>query len=162
MLLIIGLVFGAGIGFTVAAGNGITLDGHDHDHAAGGVMDHEAAEGQIQDHDHGAALSLAAGPDAPTLKVHVMADPVSGWNLHVLTRNFSFAPDRAGRDHVAGEGHAHVYVNGIKLARLYGPWMHIAKLPEGSVDLKVTLNSNDHRSLAVDGVPVEQIVSVTN
>ena len=31
-LLGIGLVFGGGIGFLVAATNGVTLDGHEHDH----------------------------------------------------------------------------------------------------------------------------------
>ena len=29
-MLCIGLIFGGGIGFTIAAGNGITFDGHDH------------------------------------------------------------------------------------------------------------------------------------
>ena len=162
MLLIIGLVFGGGIGFTVAAANGITLDGHDHDHPTGGTMQHAAADGEMKHHDHGAALTLPAGPGAPALKVHIVADPVSGWNLHVMADNFRFAPDRAGFDHVAGEGHAHVYVNGGKLARLYGPWMHIGQLPEGDVEVKVTLNSNDHRLLAVDGVPVAHTVSVVN
>ena len=33
-LLVIGLVFGSGIGFVIAAGNGITLDGHDHNDPA--------------------------------------------------------------------------------------------------------------------------------
>jgi len=29
-MLLIGLLFGGGIGFTIAAGNGVTFDGHDH------------------------------------------------------------------------------------------------------------------------------------
>lgn len=29
-MLIIGLIFGGGLGFVVAAANGITLNGHDH------------------------------------------------------------------------------------------------------------------------------------
>jgi hypothetical protein len=46
-MLLIGLVFGGGIGFTVAASNGITLDGHDHgdpgQHGHGSSVAHAAA-----------------------------------------------------------------------------------------------------------------------
>ncbi|WP_369682774.1 hypothetical protein [Roseovarius sp. M141] len=52
---------------------------------------------------------------------------------------------------VPGEGHAHVYVNGEKLGRLYGAWMHLPRLPPGEVIVLVTLNSNTHGPLAVDG-----------
>ena len=40
-LFAIGLIFGGGIGFALAAGNGITFDGHDHGDAAqhGGMVD---------------------------------------------------------------------------------------------------------------------------
>lgn len=30
-MLLIGLIFGVGIGFIIAAGAGVTMDGHDHD-----------------------------------------------------------------------------------------------------------------------------------
>ena len=33
MMLFIGLFFGAGLGVVFAAGQGLTLDGHDHDHS---------------------------------------------------------------------------------------------------------------------------------
>lgn len=34
-MLLIGLIFGGGLGFVVAAANGITLNGHDHSHDHG-------------------------------------------------------------------------------------------------------------------------------
>lgn len=161
-MLVIGLIFGGGIGFLVAAANGITLDGHDHgvaaDHAG-----HETAGTSSNRHgsheSHDTMLSLPAA-GAPTLKIALTADPASGWNLHVTTTGFRFAPRSAGAGHVAGEGHAHVYVNGTKIARLYGPWMHIADLPKGRATVEVTLNSNDHRSLAVGDVPLAARVEV--
>ena len=117
-LLIIGLVFGGGIGFTVAAANGITLGGHDHaDPAHHG--NHALAD-TAGSHDHSTLLSMAADASAPSLAVHAMRDPASGWNLHVITENFTFSPQNASRDHVPGEGHAHVYINGVKLGRFYG------------------------------------------
>lgn len=155
-LLAVGLILGGLTGFMVAAGYGITLDGHDHgDHGS-----HGAAHGG--GHEHGKMLSLPAGPSAPTLKMMVMPDPATGWNLHIMTTNFEFSPQNASRDHVDGEGHAHVYVNGQKLARHYGPWMHIADLEPGEHVISVTLNSNDHRELGVDGkaLKVEQTITV--
>lgn len=156
-LLAVGLVLGGLTGFMVAAGYGITLDGHDHgDHGGHGA----AHDGM--GHAHGEMLSLPANTDAPSLDMMIMPDPVSGWNLHVMTTNFEFSPQNASLDHVAGEGHAHVYVNGTKLARLYGPWMHIGTLSLGENVIAVTLNSNDHRQLAVDGqaLKVEQTITV--
>ena len=117
-LFLIGLVFGGGLGFTLAAGYGVTFDGHDH---------------------------AAAGAEAP---VTVGAEHA---NLQVKTRNFDFAPRDAGGVHVDGTGHAHLYVNGVKQARLYGDWHHIPDLPAGEVLIEVVLNTNDHRPLAVAG-----------
>ncbi|MYA87235.1 MAG: hypothetical protein F4X97_02060 [Boseongicola sp. SB0662_bin_57] len=152
-LFIIGLAFGGGIGFVLAAANGVTLDGHVH--VGGRPLDHSDVNGDSRiGHDHYEMLDLA-GSNAPTLEIQVKADPVDGWNLHVMTTGFAFSPVNAGRAHVPGEGHAHVHVNGRKIARLYGPWMHIGALPEGRAEIRVTLNANDHRLLSVDGVPVE-------
>ena len=163
-MLLIGLVFGGGIGFVVAAGQGITLDGHDH----GDAGHHEASQpaegsgaGQSHgQHGHDEPLSLEAGPDAPTLKITLVPDPASGWNLQVMTTGFRFAPQNANKTHVPGEGHAHLYVNNAKVARLYGPWFHIAALPSGETTVEVTLNANDHRPLAVEGEPLAARISL--
>ena len=56
----------------------------------------------------------------PTLDTAVYADPVGGWNLNVMTTNFTFDAAAAGLENVEGHGHAHVYVNGVKLGRVYG------------------------------------------
>lgn len=155
-LFVIGLVFGGGIGFTIAAGNGVTFDGHDHgthladmDH---GNMDHSAM--------HDTPVDVPAA-DAPGLSVMITPDPMAGYNLHVMTENFTFSPERASLANVTGEGHAHVYINGEKLGRLYNPWMHLAGLPKGEVEVRVTLNTNDHRPLAVNGTPVSALQMIT-
>ena len=157
-LFVIGLVFGAGIGFTIAAGNGITFDGHDHADPA-----QHASRGDAAGHErlHDTALDVPA-EDAPTVAITVTPDPKAGYNLQVTTRNFAFAPADAGRENVTGEGHAHLYVNGVKHSRLYGPWTHLDGLPEGEVEISVTLNTNDHRPIAVNGTPVtaRQIIEV--
>ena len=187
-MLLIGLIFGGGIGFAVAAGNGITLDGHDHDDPgqhgpgspaaqaaavtglpadmlAGAICTVEAPRGAgvgSEHHDHTAPYALAAGEDAPTVALDVQRDPSSGWNLHVETTGFRFAPEHASGPHVPGEGHAHVYVNGEKIGRVYGPWVHLGTLPDGAVTIEVTLNANDHRPFAVGDRPVSASVTVRN
>lgn len=155
-MLLIGLIFGGGIGFTIAAGAGVTLDGHDHSaHLApsDNAVDH-AAMGHGDAHDHNKVISLPEGSDAPTLDIEVTKDG-TGWNLRVITTNFTLTPERIGTENVAGEGHGHVYLNGVKQARIYGEWYHIAQVPAGDVELRVTLNSNDHSALAVGDTPLE-------
>ncbi|MGR3620919.1 hypothetical protein [Pseudophaeobacter sp.] len=159
-LFAIGLVFGGGIGFVTAAGNGITFDGHDHaDPAQHGGAEHHA---EVAAHDHSAMVNVSAGPDAPGLDVAVTKDPMAGWNLRVTPQNFRFAPENASTEDRPGEGHAHVYINGTKLARLYGNWLHLSDLPTGKVEVKVSLNANSHSMLMVDGTPVEARITIDN
>ena len=159
-LFAIGLIFGGGIGFAIAAGNGITFDGHDHgDPAQHAGAAHPAGN---PDHDmlHATALDIPAA-DAPQLAMQITKDPVSGYNLQLEVVNFSFSPQNAGAGNVTGEGHAHVYINGEKRGRLYGPWTHLDGLPKGVVEVTVSLNTNDHRALAVAGRPVSATQTLT-
>ncbi|MGJ8544004.1 MAG: hypothetical protein ACSHWZ_01085 [Sulfitobacter sp.] len=152
-LFVIGLIFGGGIGFLTAVSQDVTLEGHDHGNPA-----HHGAE--AADHDaHGVPLDLPA-QGAPEVAIEVMPDPVSGYNLQVKAQNFAFAPAQAGRANAPGEGHAHIYVNGRKLSRLYGDWMHLAALPQGAVEVKVSLNANDHRPLTVAGKEIAAQVTI--
>ena len=147
-LFAIGLIFGGGIGFVTAAGMGVTFDGHDH----GDPAHHGATAGHAMNHD--TPLEVNAN-DAPTLDIAVSKDPMSGYNLHVMVTDFEFSPEQASRAHANGQGHAHVYVNGEKQGRVYGPWVHLASLPKGEVTVEVTLNSNNHQPLSLNGTPIK-------
>ena len=105
---------------------------------------------------------IDAGPsvEAPRLAITPHKDPVNGWNLELVTSNFKFAPASAGLDHVPGEGHAHLMINGKKVARVYHQWHHIPDLPQGKHELVVTLNANNHAGLAVDGVAIEASTTI--
>ena len=149
VLGLIGLLIGVGAGVFLAVSQGWEMEGHAHDH--GDPAQHGAGMG----HDHDQVLDVS-GPDAPTLAVEAFRDPMTGWNLRLDTTNFTYAPKAASGAHVPGEGHTHVYLDGVKLGRFYGPWVHV---PSGGA-VRVTLNSNDHRPLAVDGVPVQVELSL--
>ncbi|NNE53915.1 MAG: hypothetical protein HKN30_16125 [Sulfitobacter sp.] len=155
-LFVLGLIFGGGLGFAIAASMGFTFDDHDHSNPA-----HHGAD-VAGDHAmmHEAPLEVLAA-EAPELSVTLTPDPMAGYNLQVTTRNFTFSPMNASGAHVAGEGHAHVYVNGRKVGRLYGEWMHLDALPKGDVEVAVTLNANDHRPLAVGGTPITASQTIT-
>lgn len=159
-LFVIGLVFGSGLGFTIAAGNGISFDGHDHTdpaHHEGMAMDHG---GSGHDMAHATPINVPA-LNAPDLTIALTPDRMEGYNLRVNLSNFTFSPEGASLADVPGEGHAHVYVNGEKLGRLYGEWMHIAHLPKGEAVVSVTLNSNMHSPLAVNGQPISATTQIT-
>ncbi len=100
---------------------------------------------------HGSSQELAAGTPVPSIAIDVAADPVDGWNLRIRTTDFEIVPENVSTDHVDGEGHMHLYVDGEKLSRIYGEWHHIGALGAGPHDVRVELSSNNHSALSVDG-----------
>ena len=87
---------------------------------------------------HG-TMEVGDVPAPPSVKVTVHKDPKAGWNLQVQTENFRFAPERASTAHVPGEGHAHLFIDGKKVTRLYGEWYHIPALAPGTHKITVWL-----------------------
>ncbi len=163
IFLIIGLFFGAGLGFLTAVTSGAQLEGHDHGSAAHDHAAHNHGDGDHSDHaghaGHGQMIEAEA--PVPTLMLHILPDGAQSRNLHIMTQNFTFSPTGVNGDHVPGEGHAHIYVNGVKQPRAYSEYVHLDALPKGTHDIRVTLNGNTHGYLAVDGVPIEATTTMT-
>ena len=74
--------------------------------------------------------------------------------MRVETTDFTFNEDMADGPHVPGVGHAHLYLDGVKLQRLYHRDATIGALPPGSYLVRVTLNTNDHRVYMHKGAPI--------
>lgn len=164
-MLVIGLFLGGGGGFVAALTTDARLDGHSHGDDAHQGLGHGAA-GLGHDHavhGHGErdvnAIVEAPAP-APTLAAALRADPHGGWALHLKTEYFRFTPEAANGDHLAGEGHAHAFADGDKIARIYGPWTHFASLPDGAKTLTITLNANDHRTMFANGAPISVTIPI--
>ncbi len=98
---------------------------------------------------------------AMTVAASATKDALSGWNLHVRTTGFRWTPAEASTKARPGGGHAHVYVDGVKLSRLYGPWLHIPALSPGEHEITVELNGNDHRAWQWKGKAVSTKIRVT-
>ncbi|MFE6083209.1 hypothetical protein [Streptomyces virginiae] len=100
---------------------------------------------------------------APAVQLTVRPDSEDGWNLQLAVKNYRFTPDSTGGAALPGAGHAHLELDGRKLARLYGPWFHLpaAQVPEGAHTLTVRLYADDHTAWAVAGKPVEGTAQLT-
>ena len=55
----------------------------------------------------------------------------------------------------------HVYVDGVKLMRLYGHWAHLDLTEPGDYEIRVELSANDHSALAVNGRKIDATTVVT-
>jgi hypothetical protein len=103
---------------------------------------------------------------APRATLKIKKDPTGGFNVHVETKNFVWRPDMASMKHVSGEGHAHVYLDGRKIMRIYNEWFHLNTYQfatkAGEQLLSIEFVGNDHSPYTIQGLPVgaEQVVDV--
>ena len=106
------------------------------------------------------SLEVSANQPIPAVDLIVHEDAVMGWNLEIQVSNFRFAPENVNQESKTYEGHAHLYINGEKIGRLYSPWRHVASLEPGENKLKVTLNANGHESLSFQGKEISDTESI--
>lgn len=115
-------------------------------------------------HDHSThthdTRDLAGENNIPSVALVMHEDLKSGWNAQIVLTDFVFAPERASTEHVEGEGHAHIYVDGVKLNRVYGEWYYLGDLPPGEHEVMVQLSSNDHKELVVEGMPIAATTTI--
>lgn len=123
------------------------------------VDTHTAATSSMMHH---TATEVLADSAIPSIEVSAIKDAKDGYNIHIVTKNFRWAPEAVNTQVVQGEGHAHVYINGVKIARVYGEWLHISSesLQEGTNVIEVTLNANDHSEWVVGGEHIADTVTV--
>lgn len=95
----------------------------------------------------------------PAIMLHPYRDSKGGWNIHLMTENFKFTPENAGNEDVMGEGHAHLFLNGKKVGRVYSNWIHVT-IGKGQNKVKVNLTTNSHKDYFVDGKAVEAEVEL--
>lgn len=97
----------------------------------------------------------------PSLTMTVEKDRMDGWNITLAPENFEFTPDQAGEDGAPNTGHAHLYIDGAKVARLYGVHYHMPDLPAGQYEFVVSLSSNDHAYYTRNGERIEARATIT-
>lgn len=90
----------------------------------------------------------------------IVKDQKKGWNLSIHVSRFKFTPNHVNQKHKTGEGHAHLYVNGIKIARMYSPYYHISNLPLIDNEISVVLNSNAHEILKNQNIIISKTILI--
>jgi hypothetical protein len=111
------------------------------------------------EHQH-AMYEMPPGIAVPTLQLEMKPDSKEGWNLHLVTTNFHFSPEKAGGANEPGHGHAHLHIDGEKAARVYSEWYYLPPLGPGQHEIRVSLNTNDHSMYATGGKPIEAAATV--
>ena len=127
--------------------SGHSGDSHEH---------HEASH----EHGHAERVVEVEGDGAPTLDLSVDQDGSGAWTVRLKTTNFRFSREHADGAHVPGEGHAHLYVDGKKISRVYGNHYELGALDPGAHQITVGLYTNDHAAYAVAGLRVESRKSI--
>ena len=132
-----------GINFHVFASDSMKSD-------AAGSDSHHAADAPAQ------VISDRAGERGDSAQ----PDAEGGVDVQITTEGFRFAPDLVDQAHTPGAGHAHIYLDGEKLGRVFESEYRIADAPPGEHEVRVSLNTNDHSELVFDGRKVEATVTV--
>lgn len=110
------------------------------------------------DHSH-LPIAVPSRSIKPALSLVLNKDAMSGYNLHLKIQSYNLIPPPNGVksmddfmsvsiDKKTGyvEGHAHLYINGIKIQRVYGVDIHLPAehFKEGINTVSVTLNNHSH------------------
>lgn len=123
------------------------------------IIAHTHDQHGTTDHHH-KMIEIPAGQPIPSVNLIVHKDPLKGYNLQTQVSNFRFAPENISNAAKPGEGHAHLYVNGKKITRLYGSWYYLENLQPGKNAIAVRLNSNNHQTLADNGKIIQDTETI--
>ncbi|MBO6657194.1 MAG: hypothetical protein JJ934_09885 [Pseudomonadales bacterium] len=103
--------------------------------------------------------SNEAGLRVPELAMILARDSEDGFNLHVDLANFQMESPAARTEPLKNSvrGHAHLYLNGVKLTRLYAKDLHLpARLfRSGMNSLQISINDHNHAVWAVGNDPIQ-------
>lgn len=123
----------------------------------------EMADEMSDEHDHGDVNDPNNVVEATdeSVVIEAFADPEGGWNVEITLTNFTVVPDGERSEHIAGEGHMHLLIDGVKQGRVYDDEVFVPDPGPGEHTIQLELNSNDHRPYMRDGEPVSGAVVVT-
>lgn len=95
-------------------------------------------------------IMMPEGLPEPGLSLALSPDAMSGFNLTLRTTNYKLIPPHlaSNKPPLKLEGHAHLYINGVKAQRLYGSYTHIPStlLIDGINQITVSLNNHYHQT----------------
>ena len=133
-----------------------------------GINFHVFAAGKMEDddhsgeHGHNGATAETLVSDVPVaVSITAEADAQGVVDVGIDVEGMRFAPELVDQAHASGAGHAHIYVDGVKLGRVFESTYRIENLSPGDHEIRVSLNTNDHQELVYEGKKAEDMVTVT-
>jgi hypothetical protein len=122
-----------------------------------GMAGMENMKGMVHDHK---PIPLPEGAKTPQINIAIFQDEKDGFNLHISLANFELEPPefesalitnppksvKAMDGNFVVDGHAHLYVNGKKISRVYGQYVHLPStlFNPGINMIMVSLNAHSH------------------
>lgn len=117
----------------------------------------EGVKSAVMDHSH-MPITVPESSPSPSLSLILHKDLMSGFNLRLVTENFRMMPPPVGLTDMGNamgastdeygviEGHAHLYINGEKIQRLYGYDVHLpaSQFHAGINQISVSINNHGH------------------
>ena len=98
----------------------------------------------------------------PQIAMHLTRDSEDGFNLHVELQNFRLESPalRDTRGEGMLRGHAHLYLNGVKLTRLYGNDLHLPSrlFRSGINSLQISINDHERAVYAINREPIQATI----
>ena len=110
---------------------------------------------------HATALGTIESEVPISIGFTTEVDDKGGVDIQITTEGWLWTPDNVDGEHVPGEGHAHIYVDDVKIGRIYGPTYYLEGIEPGEREVRISLNSNSHDELTYGGDAVEAISMVT-
>ena len=98
---------------------------------------------------------VSSYPAKPDLTLEVFRDAAAGWNIHLVPKNFRFAPEHVNLKPSSAKVTPISMWTEKKISRVYGAWFHIGNLSKGSHTIRATLNANNHADLVLHGKSVD-------
>ncbi|NVJ49398.1 MAG: hypothetical protein HWE11_03360 [Gammaproteobacteria bacterium] len=127
------------------------------------MMDHSmhgSMAGMVHDHQ---PIAIPETSLVPQIALTLHRDNMDGYNLHIKLNNFNIAPPEFQAD--VGkviDGHAHLYINGEKIQRVYGRYLHLPNrlFKPGVNMIMVSLNAHNHDVWTFDNKQVLASVAI--
>ena len=118
-------------------------------------------------HHHQTKQPVPKNAYTPSLTLQAVKDAMSGYNLILEIQKYQIGMPVENlkpillEDKIVLQGHAHLYVNGVKIQRVYGRFVHIPKsvFKNGENSIRVTLNNHQHATWTMAGQIIESEIS---
>jgi len=125
------------------------------------TQEHTAADKQSWWHQ---PIEVDKSLPIPSISLEIEKDPMAWYNAYIESENFIFDPRKASRTApLPNEWHAHLYVDKVKVGRVYGGAVHIpdSYFTVGETHtITATLNAHTHSDWLLDGEVIKAEVII--